>query len=590
MKSLDTTDKSGVAALNEAISVASGGYYSDMQTARNKMVADCQSVGNATTFLVDKCGIDLYNTDTGAITGYDAGGSTSPKTASSVIPESGSLDTSFTGNYFAANGLNFYLTDMNSNYTLTWKNYSDLTTDAERFVWRALKTWWGKGALDINAESYGNNFGFDTTSSATTKNMYFAFVNEPSSGALATTWNWSSGGQVTQLAMTVNMNYYSGIDTADPNGSSSTAGSISLDRVLAHEFTHAVMAANINYFNDLPQFIKEGMAELTHGIDDARGYNILNLAGNSSSLYNALDVTNVQTGTVEAYAGGFMFLRYIAKQVAENYSANNNLSKPSGSQNLFSVITSEIEINGDTLTANPNFSGKTIDLAQYSPNIRTVDASTLNKGVNITGNTYANEILGGTAADTISGNTGGDTIHGGAGNDIIFGDAGDDNIFGDAGIDTLSGGSGNNTLTGGDGADTFVHTTGNDFITDYTERQDKIQLVDGEIIGSSISGADVVLKFMTSSVTVKGGKDKDITVIDSDGVETTQKYFDSTTDTLWFDGGNNFITNDAQIDSVTELSETNYSIENIFATQNYSALTTNETLVTAAEYLKQKQS
>ena len=35
--------------------------------------------------------------------------------------------------------------------------------------------------------------------------------------------------------------------------------------------THAVMAANIKGFNDLHLYIKEGAAELIHGVDDTRG-------------------------------------------------------------------------------------------------------------------------------------------------------------------------------------------------------------------------------------------------------------------------------------------------------------------------------
>ena len=44
-----------------------------------------------------------------------------------------------------------------------------------------------------------------------------------------------------------------------------------LDRILAHEMTHAVMVINVDDFDNLPQFISEGTAELTHGIVDNRG-------------------------------------------------------------------------------------------------------------------------------------------------------------------------------------------------------------------------------------------------------------------------------------------------------------------------------
>ena len=50
------------------------------------MIADCRACGNADIFLRDYCGIILDNADTGAITGWDAGG-LSIKTADNVIGE-----------------------------------------------------------------------------------------------------------------------------------------------------------------------------------------------------------------------------------------------------------------------------------------------------------------------------------------------------------------------------------------------------------------------------------------------------------------------------------------------------------------------
>ena len=52
----------------------SGGSVTSIQTLINQMVEDCKTTGNATKFLKDYCGIDLDNTDTGAITGSDADG------------------------------------------------------------------------------------------------------------------------------------------------------------------------------------------------------------------------------------------------------------------------------------------------------------------------------------------------------------------------------------------------------------------------------------------------------------------------------------------------------------------------------------
>ena len=577
MGSLDTTSASGEDALNQAVSVASGGYFTSIQQATNAMVKDC-SISGSDTFLLDKCGINLKNDDTGAITGYDAGGSTYEKTATSIVPESGSL-INFTGNSFTTNGLTFYLSDVSDINNISKINYSSLENDAQRYIWKSLYTWWSSESLKLIAQSYGNNFGFTSNSSATVKEVYFGFVNNPSSTALATTWS-SLGKTGRELDITVNMKYYNNISTSDPNGYSDLT-SVYLDRTIAHEFTHAVMSANINYFHDLPDFILEGMAELTHGIDDKRTSTIIDLAKDYSKLKNAVDLNN--TG-VSAYSGGYMFLRYLAKQGSEHYGE-------SLSAKMMSAETSSVSVSGNMVSLGSNFNSEMIDLTKYASNIRKLDASKITKGIKIIGNTYANSIKAGSGADTISGNTGDDTIYGGAGNDIIKGDAGKDILYGDAGNDTLFGG--NSTLTGGAGRDVFVYSYGSDFITDYTAGQDKIKLTEDSILGASISGSNVILALESGSITVKNGKNKNITVIDKDGKETTKKYSKTTVSSISTGNvsishsvlfeDNNFLTDDAQIESVKEISANNYSVGDFEDFNNDKVLTQNETL-TAASY------
>ena len=71
MASLDTTTKNGAAALNEAIKSCS--TFTGMQDAIDQMVADCKKAKSADDFLKTYCGINLDNTDTGAIIGYAFG-------------------------------------------------------------------------------------------------------------------------------------------------------------------------------------------------------------------------------------------------------------------------------------------------------------------------------------------------------------------------------------------------------------------------------------------------------------------------------------------------------------------------------------
>lgn len=79
------------------------------------------------------------------------------------------------------------------------------------------------------------------------------------------------------------------------------------------------MAAKIDNFQDMPTFITEGIAELTHGIDDTGASEIEELAANPSQLETLLNA-NGEPSSLD-YAAGYIFLRYLAKQVSEgNYT------------------------------------------------------------------------------------------------------------------------------------------------------------------------------------------------------------------------------------------------------------------------------
>ncbi len=114
------------------------------------------------------------------------------------------------------------------------------------------------------------------------------------------------------LLLRINCHYYENLSADNLNGVGQNATAY-LDRTIAHEMVHAVMAAKIKYFNYLPLFIQEGAAELVHGIDDHRRSQIAELAGNSSKLQTYLNL-NSTLNDVYVYAAGFMFLRYLAKQ------------------------------------------------------------------------------------------------------------------------------------------------------------------------------------------------------------------------------------------------------------------------------------
>ena len=292
MSTLDATTLSGTAALDQA--VASVSNFKSWAELINTMASDCAAyAGNGNGFLQDKCGIILDNSDTGAITGSDAGGSVT-KTAESVVPESGDW-TYPPSSSFTINGL-----------TVNINNFDNLGA-SEQWIVGALYTWWVKESLALIDSSFGMNFNEAGT---TVKTLTIYFYNS-TDGKMAIS-NYSATQKSSELRMNINMHYYENIDTTNPNGVGSSAALNTLDRTIAHELVHAVMSANVDYYSNLPVSFKEGAAELVHGIDDKRYNQIVALSNDASSLQSAM----TQSG-MSSYAAGYIALRYLAKQAAE---------------------------------------------------------------------------------------------------------------------------------------------------------------------------------------------------------------------------------------------------------------------------------
>ena len=339
MGALNDTTKSGMAAVDEAVAAASGGVFANAQALFDSFVNDIKSHSGSSAdqqkaFLKEYAGIDLDNEDTGSLTGKDAGGE-KVKDAESVVPETGPTSswTSPTTGSSTFHGL-----------TINW-NLTGLDDDNKRFIAKALNSEWMDSALTLIADSFDMSF---EDSGATIRTIGLNFEDEDNS-TLAYVTNYSSGGQANRLELTFNMHHYNPIDTSNVNGAASS-GQTYLDRVLAHELTHAVMAANINNFNDLPAYIKEGMAELVHGIDDQRTLSVMKMVdpANADDMKTMLetgepsDASAPRVGGVatSSYAGGYVLLRYMAKQ-----SAGGNGALTTGS-------------DGDTYTFNYKLTDK----------------------------------------------------------------------------------------------------------------------------------------------------------------------------------------------------------------------------------------
>ncbi len=103
MQSLDKTELSGRAALDEAVRASSN--FSSYQEVANQFLEDQTTAKNWHRFLVEKCGIILDNADTGAISGSDAGGT--EKTAETILPAKGKAKYP-SGTSFTVDGLTIY--------------------------------------------------------------------------------------------------------------------------------------------------------------------------------------------------------------------------------------------------------------------------------------------------------------------------------------------------------------------------------------------------------------------------------------------------------------------------------------------------
>lgn len=295
MSYLDNSTLSAQATLDNAIKYTSCGMFENESALIESFLSDISAQG------LDACGINLDNDDTGAITGFDAGNQ-QVKTASSIVPEKGYPYGGGASGTSQINGL-----------TVTWPDAAG--DNMKNAIMSALDSQWLKNCISLVDESYAINF-WENDTSVKTMNVQFSNAND---GKLAyVSYVPGSNGLASSLSLNINMYYYGNLDLSNENGAvAGNSHQLYLDRTLAHEVTHALMAANIKNFGDMPLYIAEGTAELVHGIDDYRAGTIRNLVSNQTALRSALENrTSTATGDNE-YAAGYMLLRYLAQKSAD---------------------------------------------------------------------------------------------------------------------------------------------------------------------------------------------------------------------------------------------------------------------------------
>lgn len=386
MKALVGTNQQGVRALDQAVRISSS--FDSFQSLTSSFVRDCRKAGSAERFLTDYCGIELGNKDTGAISGWDAGG-TVEKTKSSVVADSGKMKV-FKGSSFTVRGVTF----------LVPKN---LTND-EQLVVNGLYTWWAEAALKLIEESYALSFR-DSAGK-----IQLNFFYDPSAFAWATAgYSYDSSGRGSNLTLNINMSYTGTVNILDPNGSCNGCGGY-VDRMIAHELTHSIMEAKMRCFSSLPAFIVEGSADLTAGGDDERTGDIRVLADNPSLLAQYVNPYYHFQDDVKVYAAGYMLFRYLAKQASNSYIPNG-LSYNASKTNL---------------TVTNAFSGK-LTPQVYEDTVKIINAAKTTNSITIYGNEKNNTIYASKGGSNLYGQGGNDILIGGTGKDVFWYGTGDGN-------------------------------------------------------------------------------------------------------------------------------------------------------------------
>lgn len=129
------------------------------------------------------------------------------------------------------------------------------------------------------------------------------------------------------------------------------------------------------------------------------------------------------------------------------------------------------------------------------------------KDILIGGHGY-DSLDGGTGKDVLDGGDGKDNLTGGHGNDTLSGGAMDDTLDGGTGRDILNGGAGDDSLTGGYGRDSFVFNfateAGNDIITDFNARQDRLDITAQEVLAVTDTADGMLIAGAQASVLLSG--------------------------------------------------------------------------------------
>ena len=547
------TSQTGANAVNMAmVAIGLPGYTSLLNTF-NQAYSSAITTQN---FLSQYCGINLNNSDTGAITGSDAG-SSKTKTAESIIPESTSEKELTEAEYssFTKKGLT-----VNVIY-----NNNDLTK--QRLIVKKLYNWWIPEALDLIDESLGVNF-YDGRASTNTINFVF---NNYSSAFLSCNMNFNSQGRPSDITVNINTNYLN-VTENDKNGNivSSTSevetslngtsfyyyndGTNYFDSFLANNLAAATLMSNINYYYLLPQPIYFGLVNVVDGMDN--------------TIYKALSdygSENINLYDVDMGCYGYAFMRYLTKAYANQFNDEEHvLINGDSSDEIVMNNAKYVTINGGN--------GKD-SIGNFNDNVL-INGEAGNDMI-INNHCYNTSIFGGNGNDSIQNHGENAIISAGTGEDYILNMAnkitinaneGNDTILNEGNTITITGGAGNDlvTLTSYHSSDLIKYADGdgNDTIMGY-DSSDTIHITSGNYT-TITSGQDVKISVGSGSILLENAKNKNLNIKGT--------YIGSSTSTTG--GGTSTSTSTSTTLTITNSTKSPVTVDSAIKTINASTRTT----------------
>ena len=521
-----------------------------------KTLADTETYPDTTTRLQKATGMIIgkegdYSADTGAISGANAGGSTT-KNAASIVPEDNvdlstlSLPTpgsttpiTYTGD--DGKSFTFYVKWPDNFMTVVdgfkegAENYSarmydsryrlDLNTLNDNDYYEFTETKSDGTTETVKSPTYGQMKNAVTTA---IKGLYNYWLGESAKlnyDSLGLALNgqtigicFCTGGEYNEFSadtesirkdtlpadniiIGICLYSYGILNPTDPNGSTNYEDGkegMYLDRVIAHEMVHAVMFTTGTLKNDMPQFFTEGIADLVQGDDDyysMESQHMVDLVTNSDTLAEALNFAE-GTGSTYAYPAGDMFMRYLAQQSLDVTSIfGNNWQVKTYSYDTGDAVITNYK-SSDTIDYQRNFgdawTSQTLNdlIIKEKTDDNSENLLVLRdvRGKNIYFNTPNGRAYAYMAENSSEVN--GNNFGDGNGYEILFGSDYKNDIVraGNGGSQLWGGMQGNDELFGGAGVDTFDYRYyGGHDSFQDAESQDNIFLKDMTL--DKISGA-----------------------------------------------------------------------------------------------------